>query len=308
MTHREDKIIKDFITGKLNNAERKKVAEILTQSTENYNNNTSENYEFNTGAAWNKFKQKNKILNSDISEKKSKKQYFFKVAAVLTILISLSLSYYFMSYAGKHTISVKAKNEIKEITLPDGSVLTLNINSEIKYPKKFSENERSAKFEGEGFFIIKRNKQKPFKIKTGNSEITVKGTSFNVNTKKNKTEVIVASGRVELKTKQKKVTLKIGEKGISEKGFLRKTVVKNQNYIAWKTHFFSYENEKLKNIVSDINKVYNVNISFKNPKTGEIVTGKTTFDNYDIQTIVKLICETHNLKAEIKGKNIILSY
>ncbi|NOZ35365.1 MAG: FecR family protein [Chlorobi bacterium] len=312
MLYKENHIIQNLINGKLDERDRKKaVSQIQKKSVpENIEmkQNKTEN-QFISDIAWNKLY--NKIENAGLlTEKEINSGFKFNIrniAASVILLIGLSVGLYY-GFSEK-IISVTAVTQIKNVILPDGSQISLNVGSEIEYPERFKKNNRKVKFSGEGFFNITKNSKKPFIIKTGDSEIKVVGTSFNVNTKNKKTEVIVTTGRVELKTEKQKIVLNPGEKGISAKGILQKNINKNLNYLSWKTSIFTYENEKLKNIVSDINNVYNVNIVFKTNAVGELVAGSMSFNkNTDnIGTLINVLCNTHHLKAEKKGRKIILS-
>ncbi len=312
MLNKENYIIQNLINGKLDDSKRKQaVSQIQKKSVtekREMKQNKTEN-QFIEDIAWNKLYDKIETAGL-LTEKKINSGFKLNIrsiAASIILLIGLSVGLYY--YFSEKIITVTAVTQIKKIILPDGSQINLNIGSKIEYPESFKQNNREVQFAGEGFFNITKNPEKPFIIKTGDSEIKVLGTSFNVNTKNKKTEVIVTTGKVELKTEKQKIILNPGEKGISEKGILQKTANKNLNYLSWKTSIFTYENEKLKNIISDINNVYNVNIVFKNNTVGELTAGSMSFNkNTDnIGTLINVICNTHHLKAEKKGGKIILS-
>ncbi len=315
MTHKENHIINGFINGTLDKDSRLQISQEIKNIKQPDEGKISEkkSQKFDADAAWNKFQNRIKDRNSADTENKKRYNSFYKlskIAASVILILGLSVSVYVL-FTSKSTINIQSENMIKTVTLPDGSAVTLNINSHLSYPEKFAENNRIVEFDGEAFFKISKNPQKPFIIKTDKARIKVLGTSFNVNTDKKKTEVVVKTGKVEFKnilSIQNKVVLTSGEKGILSSGKIVKVKNKNPNYLSWKTHFFTYENKKLKTIVSDINEAYRVNIIFKDADIGEIVTGKTSFNNYTVETIIEIICETHHLKSTGNGKNIILSY
>ncbi|MCD6556948.1 MAG: FecR family protein [Bacteroidales bacterium] len=315
MAHKENYIIKEFINGTLDKNFRLKISREIKNIKQSDEGKIMENnsHKFDADAAWNKFQNRINNQNSaDTDNKKWGKSFYklSKIAASVILIISISVSAYFI-LTSKSAINIQSDNILKTVTLPDGSLVTLNIHSHLSYPEKFAHNNRIIEFDGEAFFNISKNPQKPFIIKTDKARIKVLGTSFNVNTDKKKTEVVVKTGKVEFKNSsliQNKVVLTPGEKGILSSGKIFKMKNENPNYLSWKTHFFTYDNEKLKIIVSDINEAYQVNIMFKDGNIGEIVTGKTSFNNYNIETIIKIICETHHLKSTEEGKNIILSY
>ena len=87
-------------------------------------------------------------------------------------------------------------------TLSDGSVVALNKNSTLSYPKSFDTKLRQVTLKGEAFFEVKRNFEQAFIISAGESFVKVLGTSFNVKAYADSAnvEVTVVSGLVQLYT------------------------------------------------------------------------------------------------------------
>jgi len=200
--------------------------------------------------------------------------------------------------------------KIKIIELPDGSIVHINQKSKLHYPENFSANERIVELEGEAFFDIKKNPQKPFIIKAGNKKIKVLGTSFNVNTnfEGEKVEVYVETGKVkfyEPGNKQKELILEPGSIGTLDK-IAEKKVIDDLNYMSWKTKYFDFtRGEKLDKVIATINKAYGVNIVLENI---ELAKRKhhTTYNNTSLDTILKLLCTSQKLKSKKQGDLIIL--
>lgn len=89
---------------------------------------------------------------------------------------------------------------VEEITLPDGSGVTLNANSQISWATGWeSEQSRTVILEGEAFFDIKGLPGKiPFAVHAGGAKLVVVGTSFNVNTRAETLEVYLDEGRLDV--------------------------------------------------------------------------------------------------------------
>lgn len=83
-------------------------------------------------------------------------------------------------------------------TLPDGSKVKMNAESKIIFPAEFDPNERIVELEGEAFFDVVRDTNRPFKVRTSDVNVKVLGTSFNVRAYQNETlaKVAVSSGKV----------------------------------------------------------------------------------------------------------------
>lgn len=76
-------------------------------------------------------------------------------------------------------ISTKNGSHSK-IQLPDGSEVWLNAGSNIHYDKSFGVTTREVYLDGEAFFDVVRNPEKPFLVHTNSMNLRVLGTRFNV--------------------------------------------------------------------------------------------------------------------------------
>lgn len=86
------------------------------------------------------------------------------------------------------------------VALPDGSIAKLNSGSKLLVPDKFTQTSRSVELIGEGFFEVKKDAERPFIVKSGNLNVKVLGTSFNVRSYPNEAsaKVAVRTGKVEV--------------------------------------------------------------------------------------------------------------
>lgn len=154
-------------------------------------------------------------LPSNSNKKSMALRYFVSAAAAILLIISGGL-WYFQSNGGLDTIlfanSTKieqqffAADSIMHITLPDGSLITLNKGSLLSYSSMyFNKNRREIHLEGEAFFEVKKNEKKPFIVHSGNIQTIVKGTSFNIKAYKelSNSTISVREGKVEIKAEDK---------------------------------------------------------------------------------------------------------
>ena len=105
------------------------------------------------------------------------------VAAILlpflfSYILFLSRNAFFVS--GEVLFSTFAE-EHANLTLPDGTKVTMNSNSSLTYsPKDFNRDERCVDFNGEAYFNVAKNKSVPFVITTKDLTVRVLGTKFNL--------------------------------------------------------------------------------------------------------------------------------
>ncbi len=280
---------------------------------ENYNNKNG----FDADKAWKRLHAKFEnegLLNNPHKQFNIKR--IWRVAAIFLFGILLaSLAYYLIP--AKENVSWQVADtyqntQIKKIELPDGSFVYLNADSKLYYPDKFLNNNRIVEFEGDAFFEIAKNPDRPFIIKAKGAEIVVLGTSFNVNTNleyKN-IEVLVETGKVKLtvsEDKQKNVVLEPGFIGKVNKGQLSKQINTDKNYLSWKTKYFDFtDGIKLGEVIEILNRAYHANIICRDKMVCNKVL-KTTFNNDSLDKILDLICNAHGLKMKTEKGEIVLS-
>lgn len=237
---------------------------------------------------------------------------FYKMAAVVAIGLILGYSMYYFS--GKYsTTSILAANANERIELPDGSVVVLNKGAEITYPSKFAKDNRMVNFTGEGFFEVEKDPSRPFIIRSNNLSIRVLGTSFNVkaNPESPEIEIIVNTGRVavyEGSDRKNEQNLLPGQKAVYYKT-LNKILVSentNQNFLAWTTGKMSFNGSPMSEVLEVLSSVYHKKFIIE---TEAIRNCRLTvsFENQDIQSVLKIIEATLDIQFTESGDTIKLS-
>lgn len=303
MLNHEDKTINQFINAKFPNDKKEELAKKIIGAKFPINN--KENFDENL--AWSKFKEK--VNHNTTSKKKNIKQRtYISIAASIILLIGISVFTYLSTNNKNKFAEFNSMQEIKELVLPDGSIVTLNRNSSIKFPKKFASKNRLVEFTGEAFFKISKNKNKPFIIKSNNAKITVLGTSFNVNSKNKKNILVtVKTGKVKFEKKNKEHLILIaGETGEIKNSKILKKKNLNKNFLSWKTKQFEYYGEKLSKVISDFNDVYQVNITTSTTDINNLQI-TTTINGKDVYVALNIICQANNLKYTTNKNNILIS-
>ena len=191
----QELIIK-VITEEATSQEREQLSQWIKASSDN------EIYYQNELKFWNRLEKSKAIIDIDVENewqlfkqnikpapeikieksKPAKGKIFYRIAAaVILIAVAASVLYYFSATPKENQLL--AQNQVENYTLPDGSVITLNKNAVIKYPKAFSKIDRKVTLEkGEAFFDIVTDVNNPFYVETSELKIKVVGTSFYINT------------------------------------------------------------------------------------------------------------------------------
>lgn len=256
-------------------------------------------------AAWLKFKEKVKskpVVKLKIWNAK------LRIAALLALAIS-SIALYTI-YKRMGYSDIYAQQEVVSQVLPDGSELTLNKFSHLKFANNFTSNRRIDLASGEVFFKVKKDKKRPFVVQINRLAVEVVGTSFNVKYINQQTEIIVESGIVEVRLGNEKIRLYKGEKVSVSKNqlALKKEEVNNTLYSYYRTNLFDADQTPLPILIQALNEAYGAQISVD--KSAELLTVTTTLSyKKSLNSHLKLLTETfENLKVRRNGNQIMLSY
>ncbi len=179
------------------------------------------------------------------------------IAASLALLLTLGIMFQLRQDAPAMQFS-SGGMEIRKVTLPDGSEITLNANSSISYTEE--EGKRAVLLSGEAFFDVARNEKIPFVITVMHTEVTVLGTSFNVKAiNSEETVVSVKSGKVQVNNGNHQMVLIQNEQAISSALALHKSEADEHN-TSWMQKRLVYDSVPLKLIFMDIESWYGINI------------------------------------------------
>lgn len=254
----------------------------------------------NEHEAWQRFKQRTQQMPAVVKT-------FTKLKVAVAIVIAVGLSYliWYKSTSAQVTFSTVA--ESKSDTLPDGSYVTLNKNSSITYTGRFKGDKRTIRLKGEAFFTVTPDEDKPFVVEVNDVTVTVLGTSFNVKNMEGGTEVVVESGMVQVRKKNKSVVLKQKEKVVIPQGdtTLNKETSTDNLYNHYRTRQFICDNTPLWKLVEVLNEAYQANIVIEKPGLRNLPL-TATFNNESLDNIINIISETFNITVERNSNKIIL--
>lgn len=247
-------------------------------------------------------------LRGKIRQSMVKSFSFMKIAASIALIATVGIVFFWLQ--NDNTADIIAE-QMQEQILQDGSIVTLNAESELSYPVKFSDEDvREVKLKGEAFFEVEENPEKPFIIKTPTVQVEVLGTSFSIRSRDDEptSSVIVASGSVAVKYESSSLELKPNEKAILDhsSGRLFKVTNDDPNYLSWKTRRFIFDDTSLKKALENLSNAYQVNIRLKTEHMSECPL-TVSFDNQPLDAILEVLKATLGLSIEKTGKGFEIS-
>lgn len=166
------------------------------------------------------------------------------------------------------TVQVPA-GQNAQVTLADGSKVWLNAGSTLHFPTRFSGKERLVNLEGEGFFEVQANKEKPFIVSTTSYSIKALGTTFNVNAyKKSKDfETSLLTGKVEVADHAGKQTIQLSPNNrvVLEGNKLKTLPIEDSEYFLWREGIICF-NEPLSEVLKKLELYFDVKIEVNNKR------------------------------------------
>ncbi|WP_109831865.1 FecR family protein [Reichenbachiella versicolor] len=259
---------------------------------------------------WAGIAQKTKDNQIWISSKPQK--WYYGIAASIALLIGFFiLQNQWVSSDSAHLISVLAKDSIRQVTLPDSSVVWLQANSSLSYYDFEGKESRDVILDGRAFFEVKRDESKPFSIETNNALVTVLGTSFELSStgELNAEELIVTTGRVAyspLENRSKKIELIKGERAVltGTNSLPSKSINSDRNYLSWKTGILTFENDPLEVVDLALSNHYDVDIRLDAslPSDKRLTA---SFKDKELDQVLDVLCALYNMKY--KSQNGIIN-
>ncbi len=194
------------------------------------------------------------------------------------------------------------------IILADGTKVFLNAVSSIKYPTQFNGDKRIVELEGEAYFEVAKNKNKPFIVKSDNQSIEVLGTHFNVHSYNNESVVktTLLEGSVAVSFKNQKTILKPGQQSDVSDNFSKIKVreVDTEEAVAWKNGRFKFDNADLKTVMKQLERWYGIKVEYRGDVSDVRFNGGT-FRNKNLSEVLKVL-EFSNIKFKVEGKTVIV--
>lgn len=321
-----NELLAKYFSGNATTDEKTEVEAWRNQSNENASefleasdiwHQQTKGQEFDVASALSKVKQQMhneeaKVVsmseNTTISE--SSPFGFMKYAAGIALVIGLGLIYWLTAVPGLAPSATYAtlEDEVQDVELSDGTIVTLDENSQLIVLEGFNGEDRSVELTGTAFFDVARDENRPFVIDAGNSEVKVLGTSFLVKSDEDAavTEVIVKSGSVALAADYGRtnpsVVLSPGEIGVadSRKAGVLKRNNKDANYLAWKDKLITFDRTALTEVAEVLNDVYKVEMTFEDNIGNCQMTAQ--FQQQSIEAVVEIISQTFGFEVKHKGK------
>jgi len=329
-------LLAKYISGEYNSTEKEEIESWINESENNreiFNSAKKmwalpeESYEpSDTKAIWERVKIETGLTTKPVNDEKSifESQSVFQIiygspilkyAAVFVIVISAAFFYYLSTSVPTSqdylTLNVEMGGQQK-IVLSDGSIITLDAGSTLKYPEKFEGDLREVEFSGEAYFEVEHNKEKSFKVIAEHALIEVLGTKFNIRTfnENRNVNVFVSEGKIALSSEKAKSQKQILTKGyfssVDESGKLAEPQEMDlDSEMSWLKGEKYFENVRVTEVLSQIERWYDVQFQYNenNLKNDELTL---IVHKNSLNDMMEVISGLTSMDYKIKGKSITL--
>lgn len=198
--------------------------------------------------------------------------WLYAVAACVLLFVG----YTFMFQETVYTTQIAAQTEF---TLPDNSEVRLNADSEITFTEFNWKNDRKLNLKGEAFFKVQKGAT--FTVTSSQGDVTVLGTQFSVNSRVDTYIVQCYEGKVQVAIKESEtVILTKGKAVVFQKGNLEKYSIVSAEP-EWLANESSFYNISIKEVVAELERQYNVNVTGKEHLKDVYFSGRFTHKNLD---------------------------
>jgi len=197
-----------------------------------------------------------------------------------------------------------------QLVLSDGTKVWMNAESKLKYPPRFEGGQRLVHLEGEAYFEVARDAERPFIVRTEKMDIEVLGTAFNVKAyEKEEFSAALVEGKIRITDLEGRVTpLDPGlQYTVLEQteGF-KVEQVNAEKISAWKDGEFYFEHMELEQILKRVSNWYDIEYEFLDEKSKNIKFTGTVYRQKPLKLFLDALAISHPIELSLKGEKLII--
>ncbi|MDY5489129.1 MAG: DUF4974 domain-containing protein [Butyricimonas virosa] len=209
-----------------------------------------------------------------------------------------------------HTISAPVGGEY-HFTLADGTMVWLNSSSRLTFPTRFTGDTREVLAEGEVYFDVQHDENKPFIVRVNDMSVRVLGTKFCISAYPENEGIMttLVQGAVQVTSGDNQVVLKPGCQAVVDQhsGAISQRAVELSLYTSWIQGIFEYENMELNDIMVQLARWYDVQFIFSAPEYKERRFTGVIRKYEDLNDVLDMIEKTTNVKFIINERNVTIT-
>ncbi|MCB0647425.1 MAG: FecR family protein [Saprospiraceae bacterium] len=285
----------DILSGEALEEARRAAAFILAGNVKNHN--------IDTAALWSKIEKETASIPATKAPAKvirlhSGIKWAMGIAAAFILIFAATTLVNSVWSPGAEIIT--AMGETDELTLPDGSIVTLNADSKLAYDKNTFASDRKLNLNGEAYFSVQKGSR--FTVVTPQGQVEVLGTTFNVFVRDGIFEVECTSGKVKVTSQSGEVSkiLTPGQSIALNLGIESVSTFSERNL--WRNKKLEYKAANAADVIKDLERQFGYEIEIKGNKNLEPYSGEIPLQNGD--EALKSFTWPLRLNYTIKGEKV----
>ncbi|SKB54462.1 FecR family protein [Parapedobacter luteus] len=218
-----------------------------------------------------------------------------------------------LSYLQQNGVDPSHFNEIRvpyagqyKVTLADGTVVWVNSGSTLKFPVQFSGNERRVFLDGEAFFDVAKDPNRPFFVEAEGKTIEVVGTRFNVSAYSEEVQATLVEGAVKIMDTRSVRLLTPGQQAVCKPTGIDVLPANLERVTAWKDGYFVFDGNHIQTIMEQIARWYQVQVHYEGKIQQDVYSGSVP-RNSTLGGVLRMLADVSDLRFEIDGRNVIVS-
>jgi len=309
-----------LINSKLRTSEEQKLREWLDDSNQNHtaikSMLTQDTFDlsilkgykqFDTNQAWN-----NITSQIDLDEAKVVKSNFstiYKIAAVGAVLLASVFVFNNLNNNTNNQLAMisTAEEIMKEVQLPDGSIVHIDKQSAISFDEEKFLETRKVELTGRAFFEVAKVAGKNFVIAADDVNVEVLGTKFEVNAKSEIKSVTVEEGKVRVYNDEAEVELTANQKALIDGVEITETFSNSNNIISWKNGKLSFDETNIESVISDLEDHFAMDIEIDYSTSDLDCPFTDSFKDQDLESILEDIKLSMGLTYKIENDKVYIS-
>lgn len=195
---------------------------------------------------------------------------FSGIAAI--VILTIITTTYFLQQSFEddvmNTVLVPQGQRV-HLTLSDGTKVWLNAKTQMEYPQSFKvAGQRIVKVDGEAYFEVSKNKEKPFVVKTTKGDVEVLGTKFYISAyaETDAFETSLIEGKVKVHTANEDMTLYPEDKAVLQNGILTRKHIDDMESFRWRDGLYCFKNLSFDDVLKQFEIYYDVRFVKENPQ------------------------------------------
>ena len=167
----------------------------------------------------------------------------------------------------------------------------------------FSGNTRQVELEGEAYFEVTKDVEKPFIVRMNEYNVRVTGTQFNVRNYSNESlATTLVEGGVQIERRGKVDELRPGQQAVLENNEIRIRVVNVDEQVAWRHGAFGFTQCRLENIMEELARWYDVDVFYMNQQVKDYHFSAWFKRSSSINEVISILEKTKRISLDLKGR------